>query len=253
MNNQELDKVLDRIQKLLAMAEHERSDPNEAATAAAMAEKLMRKYQVDRAEVIMKNLKAGEDLDTVDVIATAKTNGTRVVRVPPWAQWIAVNVGNFTDTCVRIINKRTENSCIRFYGYSGDTKVASYMMSYLVSVTNRLCNEFKDSEDFAYHSEMTSPRRAMDSYRKGVASGICDALRTQIALKAQEQKASPGTSLVVVKQQAITEKFGEFSYNKNSKSTITSNAYSTGKRDGARVDVTRAGVTHQGNATRRLT
>ena len=92
--------ILRRIQKLLAIASDDRADPNEAAAAAGMAEKVMRKYQIDHAELIMTSLKQGHDLGTEDVIASAKTNGTKVLKVPAWAGWIAVAVSRSSGAFV---------------------------------------------------------------------------------------------------------------------------------------------------------
>jgi hypothetical protein len=88
---------------LLAIASDDRADPNEAAAAAGMAEKVMRKYQIDHAELIMNGLKQGHDLSTEDVVATAKTNGTKVKQVPAWAGWIAVAVSKFTECSASVV------------------------------------------------------------------------------------------------------------------------------------------------------
>ena len=77
MTTENLESVIRRVQKLLAIAEHERSDPNEAAAAAGMAEKIMRKYQLDYSAVIITALKKGDDLSTENIVCSAKTNGTK--------------------------------------------------------------------------------------------------------------------------------------------------------------------------------
>ena len=71
MTIEDKDSILRRIQKLLAIAGDDRADPNEAAAAAGMAEKVMRKYQIDHAELIMNGLKQGHDLSTEDIALAA--------------------------------------------------------------------------------------------------------------------------------------------------------------------------------------
>jgi len=123
---QEFDReaVMRKVQKLLAIAEHDRADPNEAAAAAAMASKIMRKYQLDYAEVIMTSLKKGDDLTTGDFVASAKTNGTPVVVIPEWAGYISVAVAKLNDCGVRNAKVGVHKGGMRFYGYTADVQVA---------------------------------------------------------------------------------------------------------------------------------
>lgn len=51
-HNTELDAVIRRVQKLLAIAQDDRANEHEAAAAAAQAEKLMRKFQIDHTDFI---------------------------------------------------------------------------------------------------------------------------------------------------------------------------------------------------------
>ena len=71
-----LEGVMRRIQKLLAIANDGRGDPNEAASAAAMAEKMMRKYQLDNADIVAAVLMhaasaMGANLEDISVLAGA--------------------------------------------------------------------------------------------------------------------------------------------------------------------------------------
>lgn len=55
------------------------------------------------------------------------------------------------------------------------------------------------------------------------------------AKKAEE--TSTGTSLVVVKQQAVTAKYGDFGYTKLKNKNARSDAYTAGIADGKKVNV----------------
>lgn len=238
LSNAERDNVLRRVQKLLAIAQDDRGNPNEAAAAASQAEKIMRKYQLENAEVIASRITQGDDLDTSTVIATAKDNGTAVVQTPPWAQWLAVAVGQLNDCGVRqghTMTKKGNEACIRFFGYTGDVQVAAWMFDYLVATTNRLCKEFRKDQRY-----IEGGRTVMNSYRQGVSMGILTSVRTMTAAKKAEQVT--GTGLMVIKQQAITEKFGDFGY--RTKPTINRNgdAYRAGNVVGRAVDVGRRAV-----------
>ena len=236
------DAVLRRIQKLLAIAADDRANPNEAAAAAGMAEKIMRKYQIEQSDVIMTSLKAGEDLGVSESVASAKTNGTRVKIVPPWASMLSVAVGKFNDCGVRLGRNADHNACVRFYGFTGDVQVAKWMFEYLTATTLRLCNEFKQTPTY-----LVEGRASVNSYRQGVVSGIISQLRRMTDEKKTEVAAvSTGTALVVVKQQAITEKYGDFGYTSKKRTISRQDAFSTGVAHGKQVDVTRTAITQQG-------
>lgn len=227
-----MDDILRRIAKLLAIAEDDRADPNEAAAAAGMAERIMRKFQLEHSDIISKSLKAGDDLATEDVSASAKTNGTRVKVIPPWAMYLATRINKLTDTEVRYCTMPNGDAGMRFFGYSADVKVAAWMFNYLVATSLRLCNEFKRTPEYAIHG-----RRAVNSYRLGVTTGINKSISDLIRAK-QAEKASTCTALVVVKQQAIVAKWGDFKYREGkAKNIANGNAYSQGVADGKKVDV----------------
>lgn len=231
------DDILRRIQKLLAIAQDDRANPNEAASAAGMAERIMRKYQIEHADVLAASLKAGDDLTTEDVVASAKTNGTAVVNVPPWVQFLATAIARLNDCEARSAHIGRDKG-IRFFGYSGDTLVSKWMLQYLVGTVNRLCDEFKKTTHYQIEG-----RTAVNSYRKGVTMGILSSLNKLIAQKqADAQPVATGTSLVVVKKQAIAEKYGKFEYGTSKVTSSDRGAFSRGREDGKKVDVSRKAV-----------
>ncbi len=241
--SENLEAVMRRIQKMLAIAQDERANPNEAANAAGMAERLMRKYQIENSDLVIRELKAGNDMSTEECLATAKTNGTRVKTVPVWANWMATRISDLNQVGATITMSKDWEAVVRFCGYKADVMVAKYMMDYLVATVNRLCNEFKKTP--AYEIE---GRKAVNSYRQGVALGICSSIAKLVAEKEAEQKAqiSAGTSLVVIKQQAVVAKFGSVFDRKPTKTQVArTSAYSAGLRDGKQVDVNRRGITQQ--------
>jgi hypothetical protein len=238
--------ILRRIAKLLAIAQDDRANPEEAAAAAGMAERIMRKYQIENADVIVASLKAGNDMETADSVATAKTNGTKVERTPPWAQWLAVAIAGLNNTGARNTLMADGQAGIRFYGFKADVQVAKFMFDYLVATTNRLCVQYRSSVEY-----QIGGRRVMNSYRQGVSMGILAAVRKQTQAKtAEAQTSSSGTSLMVVKQQAIAERFGSVFKTKTGKSSVSrGDSFAKGYVDGRSVDVNRRGVGHDGGSS----
>lgn len=240
-----MDDILRRIAKLLAIAEDGRGDPNEAAAAAGMAERIMRKFQLEHSDIITKSLKAGDDMATEDVVASAKTNGTRVKLVPAWAQYLATRLAKLTETEVRNCTVANGDAGIRFFGYSADVKIAAWMFQYLVATSLRLCNEFKQTAEY-----QIGGRPAVNAYRLGVITGINKNISDLIRVKKEEAHLSTGTSLMVVKQQAIVAKYGDFRYGTAKSTNIRNgNAYSQGVTDGKKVDVSRKTIGGQSSST----
>lgn len=235
-----LDSVMRRIAKLLAIAQDDRANPAEAAAAAGMAERIMRKYQLEHSDLIIQELKSGNDLSTEDCVASAKTNGTKVVSVPVWANWMATQVAKLNSCGARIVTTASGDVGFRFFGYTADVQVAKHMFDYLVATTLRLCRKFKDTPDYA-----EGGRRELNSYRQGVALGITSSIQALIKEKAREEAAAvTGRSLVVVKQAAIAEKYGKVFETKPSKSAVRrGDAFGAGMRDGKAVNVNVRGVT----------
>jgi hypothetical protein len=228
--------VLRRVQKLLAIAQDSRANEHEALAAARQAETIMRRYQIDHADVIATSIKRGEDLGTEDVVVTAKDNGTAVEKVPSWCSFLAVRIGELHDCPIRfarVSTKKGLEQAVRFHGYTADVKVAGWMLQYLVDTVNRLCKEYRKHPRY-----ITGGRSVMNAYRHGVVQGIMNSL---VALKrekdAEMQVAVASRALVVVKANAIKEQYGDFSYRKANTKIADDYAFSDGARDGRAVNV----------------
>lgn len=242
MNTPEnLDAILRRVQKLLAIAQDDRANPAEAAAAASMAEKVMRKYQLENADVLMATMKQGDGMATEDCVATAKTNGTRVAKVPLWASWLAVAVSKLNNVGARMNHHReTGEACIRFYGFAADVAVSVWTFNYLVATINRLSREFRKTEDY-----VIGGRQAANAYRQGVTHGIMNTLNKLAKEKeAEAQTTSKGRELVVVKTQAVAQAFGGevFETKKTHSQVKRGDSFVTGFIDGKAVDVNRRAI-----------
>lgn len=235
MTTENIDGVMRRIQKLLAIANDNRANPEEAAAAAGMAERIMAKYQIEHADVIEREIKSGKGMETADVIATAKTNGTKVDRVPTWASMVALAVSHLHDCGASTARAANGEACIRFFGYSADVQVAAWTLGYLVHTVNQLCVTFRDDPQY-----IALGRKAMHSYRLGVAFGIIRKIEESVSAKKQEQAVSAtGTSLMVIKTDAVAERYGKSVVQAKKVKTTRSvgSAFTTGLAHGSRVEI----------------
>lgn len=254
--NEELESVMRRIQKLLAIANDDRANANEAASAANMAEKLMRKYQVEHTELITAQLKSSSALSSANVFANMKRNDPKrppLRKNPPWAQHLAVAVARLNDCEVRqswAKNFDRMDACLTFYGYDADVKVACFTFDYLVgAMVGAMAKYNKDRRQSG-----AADKSASEAYRRGFVAAITTNIYVQVNAKQQEmQQASSSRALVVAKKQAITEQFGDFGYrDSKSKAVRDADAFREGVRDGRNVDINRRGVHGNNDNTLKL-
>lgn len=233
-----MDSILRRVKKLLAMAEDGRGNPEEAAAAASMAAKIMRKFQLEHSDVIISDLNKGEGMSEDWIVGTSSTDG-RAKTVPGWVQWMAVALAKVHDLRVSLTRvpagqPKAGDGCIRFAGFSSDVQVASWTLSYLVSTVNRLTDGYRKTVDYQLKGRGSSA-----AFRDGAASGICKLI---LASKAEEVQTSTGTALVVAKSRAVAERFGENKFKDSKKNIRDTAAYGAGYQAGQKVDVNRRGL-----------
>lgn len=238
-NKTDLDSVMRRIQKLLAIAEDTRANANEAAVAAAQAAKLMQKYQIDHADVVKKDLTRPDAFETLDAsVIMKKGMSHRPKLVPKWGQWLAVEIAKLNDCHVRLGYSAAHGAVVRFFGYKSDVQVAGWMFDYLVDTTIRGIRQYQKE---GYRSKADS-----EDFRKGFVQAICWTIAKAIKEKDEMMKAtSSSRELVLVKTQAVVEHFGEFKYNDKAKSKVNyhSDAYRNGVAKGAQVRLSTGGIT----------
>lgn len=219
MNNEgknERDRILDRIRKMLAIA-NGGANVNEAATAAAMAERLMRKYQIDQADVIVEELTA----DSVEAETVA--NGTKTM--PAWVGWIAFGVAKANECEVTRARDDRGRAVHRFYGVAGDAEVAGEMMRYLIGEVHRLAKAYGGT------------RAETGSFRRGCGS----ALQKRLTAMAEDRRqdftgTAAGTSLVLRKRDLI-HRGRSFKYGSAGRRREIDHGYMAGRRAGEGVSL----------------
>lgn len=238
MDTQDLDKIKDRIAKLLRMAA-DASSPNEAAIAAQRARALMDKYQLDAFDV---GNRMEEDF--------AANPATRFyAAIPQYMSVFAVAVAKYNDCQARfewgtVTYKKKPNDPkqtgkrVVFMGYKSDVELAIQMFDTLNEAVNRLCKEYMNAKGHSGYSVRIGGAFKIGAF--GVISQRLEALT-------KERDAiicNTGTSLMVIKKAAVDEKFGETKYKTYSFSVSNeaneSDAYVTGKIKGATVEIVKS-------------
>jgi len=230
--DKEIEKIIARIQKLLAMAE-DSSSPHEAAIAAGRAAKLLQKYNLDHADVILA------DIDQSDFTEECTDSWHR--RQPRWVDILGLPVAHLHDCEVR--NRPTQRRIYtEFLGIREDALVAIYVFEFLVGEINRLAKRYREDNDW-YFSPPPS-RSDMYDFRLGASRGVCDVLGQLLNEKREKDaETSSGRDLVVVKRALIKEKYG-VNYREAEVDHRFSLAMHTGYKQGLKVQI-REGVSYE--------
>lgn len=244
---EEADKLADvmrRVRKLLAIAEDSRGDPNECAAAARMAESIMRKFQIEHADVISQELQQGDAFGTADVGTTLNPEAASKNKTG-WSGILAVAVAEMYDTQARYEWTPQYGKTVRFSGYKVDVEMARQTYVFIV-------NNMAAAGRAYLRENRWAGRREAEAFRNGYNSAACAQLRQLTAeKKAEMQQASSSRALVVAKDRAVAAHFGEIKYAYRSGRSYRADAFCAGRAQGSKLDVGRRGVGHSGgNAVR---
>lgn len=219
-------KIVERLRKLLAMAE-DASSPNEAAIAARRAKALMDEYNLTHADALTSGLSLDDILH--------QTAGEAHRRFPEWLSSLAVAVAEYSD-CTAVfdwaVKNGQERKIVAFRGERSDLEIAKYLYVFLDRTIRNMTKARRDLKG----------RTAMHSFRVGMASAIGAKLRE---MKAQERawfEQNPDSkALVLVNKKAalLREKFGAAKYRAARSAARDAGAFFAGKAAGRNVNVRR--------------
>jgi hypothetical protein len=226
-------RLIERVRRLLAMAA-ETSSPHEAAIAASRAAKLMEKYNLDHAAVMLR--------DGIDDRITEERTPREHYRVPRWYSLLIVPVAHLYD-CESRMRANPENGSwySEFLGLDQDALVAAYVFDYMVNEIERLALKHRQSTG--------ADRKAMNDFRLGATHEIVSMLERMESEKrgGEAAGAQPGNAqssdaqaLMVVKRDLIREKY-DVRYTSTSYSYRKSKSYERGREAAAGVTI-RSGV-----------
>lgn len=244
-NSDVLKVPLERIRKLLAVANDSRGNEHECASAAAMAAKLMAKHNLEMADVIAEEL-AKDDSIVGEFIDEPNYDK----KVPHWYNILGTCIGQTMDCVCRLqwsTSKGKYKIGFQLLGYREDVEVARWLFNYITIQINRLAEEawkpkFEAIEEEHGRKPYASERRTFkDNYRYGLVLGITGKIREVYSKEVakEEIKTSAGTSLVAIKQRRIEEVFNfkpEYSEIKN---RSESDAIEEGYRNANRINISR--------------
>lgn len=214
--NVDMEKILSRIRKMLAMA-NDKANINESAVAAAMAEKLMRKYQIEMSDV----LTGADGFGAKDINEEFEWWGPS--KNEKWQQWILTGVCKAND-CHAMFRGYGLNRGIVIVGVGPDPVVAMEMYQYLTRETLRLAKG--------------QPRASLNSFKQGCGNILHRRLKELAAeRKKQFAAASTGKDLVIHKAAILEAEYGKFSYSHSGGSPSDAQAYANGQAAGAGINL----------------
>lgn len=247
--NTDLQKIKDRIAKLLRMAD-DASSPNEAAIAATRARKLMDQYQLDHSDV---GTGYAEEFATESV-------GRFYAAFPKHLSIFAVIVAKYNDCQAHYENgevthrmsakkshySKNEGSINfsgkrpQFKGYKSDVELAVQMYNSLLEAVDRLRGEYISALNFAKYP--VGVGKAFNIEAIMTIGARITAMTAERELLMADAKA--GTSLILIKAAAVDLEFGEAKYKNTKTHTLDSDeardAREAGRKAGNKIEITRA-------------
>lgn len=189
----DISSILRKIEALLRMAE-DKSSPEEAATAARQAQKMMEKYQVDHKMLVEKELRDNNDEDFSYWDAHSATDQTRRnVKTPaPWAGVLGLAIAQLNEVRAKFVKDQYWGRMVRFEGYLPDVQVSKFTWRYIVYHMLR----YKENADFNY------------GFISAVSEQLRQARRERDEERAAAQAKGEGNAIVVLKADALTARYG---------------------------------------------
>jgi len=218
MPNAALDKIQDRIRKLLALGES--ANEHEAKLAMKNAQKLMNKYNIDQADVLI-NI-SSSDITHEDFLETAAPHSS--------VASLGGHVCRLFDCQVIIMKKvaSRRHTMFRFVGTTENIASARYMLTHLMT-----CWKSMHIADFKAHQADTHPalQAKKVSFRNAHRAGFSESIgkRVDSLLKARTtelNKASGNAALVPVKMSEAVKAYSDekFDLKKGRAGRTSSNA-----------------------------
>lgn len=224
-----MDAILRRCNKMLAIAEGSANE-NESAAAAAMVAKIMQKYRIENSDLYLAKFKDEAEFDSWESEPTA--------RLFKWVNFVSTSIAMLYGVRATIVQKRVAPrktvKVIRFQGFKEDVQVATWTFEYL---TNTILNVSKK-----FHAD--NPKVGLsgtDSFRQAMSSRIQTRIKEHLEQQKQEESVT-GRELVLAKDNAVSDKFGDNKFRTVASQITDRNAYSAGSAAGDKVDIFRRGL-----------
>lgn len=206
--NKIMEKIIEKIQKLLALANNNPNE-NEAMAAALKAQRLMAENDISLEQV-------DETIDNKEIVKEIY-HASNKHEMKKWKFGLANVVANNFRCKVFFLDGKD----VVFYGYQADAKIALQVFTFLYEVGNKLAVRYYNK----CKKEGRNTQGVMNTYLIGFKDGVASVLEKQC------------TALMIVTPQEVTDSFEEMTAGWGTlKTTIRisrdSRAYDTGKQDG---------------------
>jgi hypothetical protein len=163
-----------------------------------------------------------------------------------WSGILAVFVANLYDAQVRFVHSPKYGKTLRFSGYKVDVEVARQTYVFIV-------NNMAAASRLYLKENRWAGRKEGNSFRSGYVNAVGAQIKKMIAEKqAEMQQTSSSRALVISKEQAVVERFGAVRYKTGRSNYYQSDAYSSGRAAGSRLDVGRRGISGGGSSSLRI-
>ncbi|MAH50128.1 hypothetical protein CMI37_30185 [Candidatus Pacearchaeota archaeon] len=228
-------RIGEKIANLLRLAKSD--NVNEAAMAAARAQRLMDKYKI---EVALESL-ADDDFPDEDII-NCQDPIERLNQRCMWKTLLADSIGT-ANQC----NVYTQGGDIKIVGRPTDINVVRYLYAYLVREVNRLCdrdckgcgrtfrNNFRLGAHSALKKKLSQQKEDTIADARQRATGVPDSralVRVDQALAKIEQRKKDVETWMKKNMRMGTASASRSNYNRD--------AYEAGQRAGGSIQITRA-------------
>jgi hypothetical protein len=210
-------KIIEKIQKLLRLSKSK--NEHEAALAAARAQELLAKYNLDEA-----------DLTEREIPKEACTAKTETVKKP--AGWVYILASSVAGAFDCSYFHSSWYGTINFIGVDADHEIANFTFGYLYRTINRLASGFMAK---------SQQKRLTAKGKKKVRLSYCLGAAQVVSQRLQQQKALTPittTALIPVKKALIEAKRKEYGVvtEKLKEEDLSDRAFWLGRRDGASID-----------------
>ena len=178
-NSSQVDAIVEKIQKLLAMTTANGCTPSEAANAAILAEKLLAQHKLNMSDVLKASFQNGE------VKAVQGTGKITDNISTAWANGIAVAVGKLCYCKTYGIK-----AGFAFVGFAEDVQVASALMDHFMMHAQASMNHYRDADWKAFKKSKPSVRynggKVRGEFMTGYGLAVSARLKTRLAEKEAE-------------------------------------------------------------------
>lgn len=243
-NRAKREKIISKVQALLAKTVAAGCSEQEAMSAAAMADDLMRQYDLSYTDI-----EAEVEADVYGARKRAMPNTARR-RSPHEVNYCVIEVAKYWD-CRAWQGK---DGLLVFFGERNDTENAHQMIALLQSAM--------DAELGRYNKSPARPKTVhgktiRTSFMMGMVRRLNERLRELKAARSQANAPRTGTALVVVKTQVVNNKFTVYARDNNIKIRVTTSrrrtgsdaAYGAGQFAAGRVDLNGSKISGTGQRT----